>query len=107
MPQKNKNWVPLLGLARRAGKVVSGEDTVLRMIRDQKAKAVIISLDASARTKKTVGNKCSYYQVPLLQVPDRVQLGQAIGQPARVLAAVTDAGFAGGLIERLGPSIRG
>lgn len=101
MPQNN-DWISFLGLARRAGKIVSGEDTVIRAIRDGKAGAVILSEDASDRTRKTVSNKCTFYHVPLLSVPDREQLGQAIGQPARVLAAVTDAGFAKGLIARLG-----
>ncbi|EST13036.1 YlxQ family RNA-binding protein [Sporolactobacillus laevolacticus] len=103
----NNGWQSLLGLAQRAGKVSSGEETVLRMIRQGKAKAVILSADASQRTKKTIGNKCSYYHVPLLTVPDREVLGQAIGQPSRVIIAVTDSGFAGQLIGRIGPSSRG
>ncbi|MCO7174730.1 YlxQ family RNA-binding protein [Sporolactobacillus kofuensis] len=103
----NNNWQSLLGLAQRAGKVSSGEETVLRMIRQGKAKAVLLSDDASERTKKTIGNKCNFYHVPLLTVPDREVLGQAIGQPSRVIIAVTDSGFAGQLIERIGPSSRG
>jgi ribosomal protein L7Ae-like RNA K-turn-binding protein len=102
MLQNNNDWVSFLGLAQRAGKIVSGEDTVIRVIREGKAGAVILSRDASDRTRKTVSNKCTFYHVPLLSVPDREQLGRAIGQPARVLAAVTDAGFAKGLIKRLG-----
>ncbi|RYL95304.1 YlxQ family RNA-binding protein [Sporolactobacillus sp. THM7-4] len=107
MPAKNNQWQSLLGLAQRAGKIVSGEETVLRMIREGKAKAVIMSADASNRTKKTTGNKCSYYHVPLLVVPDRAALGQSIGQPSRVLIAVTEDGFAEKLIEWLEPSTRG
>ncbi|MFT8317099.1 MAG: YlxQ family RNA-binding protein [Sporolactobacillus sp.] len=106
MSQTN-DWQSLLGLAKRAGKVVSGEDTVLRMIRDRKARVVLLSDDASPRTKKTVTNKCTFYQVPLFNVPDRFILGKAIGQPARVIVAVEDIHFAGGLIRRLEPSIRG
>ncbi|MCL1630845.1 YlxQ family RNA-binding protein [Sporolactobacillus sp. CPB3-1] len=103
----NNEWASLLGLAQRAGKVSSGEDTVLRLIRLKKAKMVLLSADASERTKKTIQNKCGYYHVPLLTVPDREVLGQAIGQPSRVIIAVTDQGFAGRLIEKIGPSSRG
>ncbi|CAM3075517.1 YlxQ family RNA-binding protein [Sporolactobacillus spathodeae] len=106
MPQAN-DWQPLLGLAKRAGKVVSGEDTVLRSIREQKAKLVLLAEDASDRTKKTITNKCTFYRVPLIQVPDRFALGKAIGQPARVIVAIVDSHFAGGLIGRLESSIRG
>lgn len=100
-------WQSLLGLARRAGQVVTGEEAVLQTIRTKRARAVILAADASARTKKTVGNKCRFYHVPLLTVPDRIVLGRSIGQPERVLAAVTDDGFAKGLIARLEPSKRG
>lgn len=103
----NKGWASFLGLAQRAGKVSSGEETVMRLIRQGKAKAVILSADASERTRKTISNKCSFYHVPLLTVPDREVLGQAIGQPSRVIIAVTDSGFAGQLIGRIGPSSRG
>lgn len=107
MLEKNEKWHSLLGLARRAGKVVSGEETVLRAIREQKARVVIMSADASDRTKKTVNDKCNFYKVPIFEASERVTLGQAIGQPPRVLIAVTDSGFAGKLIEWLGPSTRG
>lgn len=107
MSGRIKSWQSFLGLAQRAGKVISGEETVIRSIRDQKAKAVILSADASLRTTKTIENKCRYYQIPLLTVPDRAELGQAIGQPFRVIVAVVDSGFAEVLIERLGSSTRG
>lgn len=107
MPARNNDWQQLLGLAQRAGRVVSGEDTVLRAVRSRKAGAVILSADASARTKKTIGDKCGFYHIPLLTVPDRKLLGKAIGRTERVVAAVTDGGFAERMIEKLGPSIRG
>ncbi|MCI1857929.1 MAG: ribosomal L7Ae/L30e/S12e/Gadd45 family protein [Sporolactobacillus sp.] len=107
MPRSPEGWQALLGLARRAGKAVSGEDTVIHYIKSRKAKAVIISTDASDRTKKTVGDKCGFYHVPLLIAPSREQIGAALGQPPRVLAAVTDNGFAGGLIKQLETFTRG
>jgi len=84
----------LLGLANRAGKIVTGEDLVLKEIRNKRAKLVIIAEDASENTMKKFTDKCSYYQVPLKKVNSRVTLGQSIGKPERVLVAVLDAGFA-------------
>ncbi|MDD9147025.1 ribosomal L7Ae/L30e/S12e/Gadd45 family protein [Sporolactobacillus sp. CQH2019] len=107
MPEKNDPWYALLGLAKRAGKVVAGEETVLKAIRGHKAGVVIMSSDASDRTKKTVNNKCIFYKVPIFETSERVTLGRAIGQPPRVLIAVTDSRFAARLIEWLGPSTRG
>ncbi|MFT8871326.1 MAG: YlxQ family RNA-binding protein [Sporolactobacillus sp.] len=103
----NSGWQQLLGLAQRAGKVVTGEETVIRAIRQRKARIVLLAEDASARTVKTLSNKCTFYDVPLHRVSDRMVLGKAIGQPARVVVAVMDSHFAGGLIERLKPTTRG
>ncbi|KIL44927.1 YlxQ family RNA-binding protein [Jeotgalibacillus soli] len=97
-------WTSLLGLATRAGKVISGEELVVREVRSQKAKLVILSNDASANTSKKILDKCSHYHVPVHKVPDRYTLGHAIGKDARVTIAVMDAGFAKSLITLLDES---
>lgn len=45
-------WYPLLGLANRARKVVSGEDLVIKEIRHARAKLVLLAADASPNTEK-------------------------------------------------------
>lgn len=42
-----------LGLAMRAGKVVTGDEIVLKAIRSSEAKLVILAGDASDNTKKS------------------------------------------------------
>jgi ribosomal protein L7Ae-like RNA K-turn-binding protein len=83
-----------LGLARRAGKLVSGEELVLKAIRSGEAKLVVLAADASAGTRKKIADKCASYEVELLVGYSRLELGAAAGQPERVLFAVTDRGFA-------------
>ena len=41
-----------LGLCMKAGRLTTGEDGVLKAIRDGKAKTVILAKDASANTSK-------------------------------------------------------
>ena len=53
-------WFPLLGLANRARKVVSGEDLVIKEIRNARAKLVLLTEDASSNTAKKVTDKCNY-----------------------------------------------
>lgn len=89
-----KEWMPLLGLAHRAGKVVSGEEPVVREIQNGRAKLVILAKDASHNTSKKITDKCLYYRVPLRYADTRETLGRAIGKEARVTAAVLEAGFA-------------
>lgn len=87
-------WMSLLGLANRARKLISGEELVIKEVRNAKAKLVILSNDASNNTEKKITDKCSYYNVPVVKVEDRNQLGHAIGKDARVVIAVLDEGFA-------------
>ncbi|THF81225.1 L7Ae/L30e/S12e/Gadd45 family ribosomal protein [Cohnella fermenti] len=83
-----------LGLAMRAGKLVSGEEIVLKAIRSGEARLVLLAGDASDNTKKKVADKCESYKVELLIGFTRFELGGAVGKPERVLFAVTDKGFA-------------
>lgn len=94
-------WFSLIGLAFRAGKIVSGEEGVLSAIRGKKAKLVIVAGDASARTKKTWQDKCAFYEVPLRVVADRNEIGAALGKAHRVVVAVNDKGFSEKLMTLL------
>lgn len=91
----NNRWLDVLGLANRAGKLVSGEENVLKAVRKGTAKLVIVAADASANTAKTYQDKCSFYRVPIIQYGYRSELGNSIGKAERVALALTDAGFAG------------
>lgn len=89
----------LLGLAMRAGCVVTGEERVLQAIRRGQASLVFIATDAGKNTKKTLSDKARYYGVPVLTSFDRATLGHAIGKGERVAVAVTDNGFAKQLLK--------
>ncbi|OLN22752.1 50S ribosomal protein L7 [Domibacillus antri] len=87
-------WTSFLGLANRAGKIISGEELTVKEIQRGNAKLVILSEDASRNTEKKITDKAAFYSVPVSRVQDRAALGQAIGKEARVVVAVTDTGFA-------------
>ena len=84
----------LLGLAARARKVVSGEELVVKEIRNGKAKLVLLASDASANSRKKLTDKSTYYNVELHVFGDRYDLGHATGKEARVAIAIVDNGFA-------------
>lgn len=50
-PMKN-NYLNMIGLAYRAGKCSLGEETILKDIRSNRAKLVIIASDIGPQTKK-------------------------------------------------------
>ncbi|MCF6093191.1 YlxQ family RNA-binding protein [Microaerobacter geothermalis] len=88
-----KNKLSLLGLAMKAGKVISGEELVLRNIRNGRVKLVLIAKDASYNTIKKFTDKCSSYHIPYLLILSREELGKAIGKPNRVIIGIMDDGF--------------
>ncbi|OXM17479.1 L7Ae/L30e/S12e/Gadd45 family ribosomal protein [Paenibacillus herberti] len=83
-----------LGMAMRAGKVVTGDETVLKTVRQGKASLVLVAADASANTKKKYRDKCASYGVFMAEAFSRDSLGQALGKEERVVVAITDRGFA-------------
>lgn len=89
-----QQFFQLLGLAMRAGKVISGEEIVIAGVRQGKVKLVLLSTDASANTKKKITDKAKSYQVSVCTPAARDVLGRAIGKDQRVVVGVTDAGFA-------------
>jgi ribosomal protein L7Ae-like RNA K-turn-binding protein len=94
-------WISLVGLANRAGKIISGEELSVKEIRNGKAKLVLLSADASANTTKKITDKCKSYHVPIRTVENREVLGHAIGKDARVVISILDVGFAKKLLSLL------
>ena len=96
-----QKWISLLGLANRAGKIISGEELFVKEIRSGKAKLILLSADASANTTKKITDKCRSYHVPIKMIENREILGHAIGKEARVVIAILDEGFAKKLMTLL------
>ncbi|WP_352400496.1 ribosomal L7Ae/L30e/S12e/Gadd45 family protein [Anaerotignum sp.] len=89
----------LLGLCKKAGKLVGGEVAVENAIRQKTAVLLILAGDASGNTRKKFNNSAAYYKIPLVEVGDKDSLGGAVGEEIRAILAVTDAGFAKKLKE--------
>ena len=82
----------LLGLAQRAGRIISGEELVVKAIQDKKAKLVFLSNDAAPNLTKKTTDKSHYYKVEVSTVFSTLELSTAVGKARKVLA-ITDAGF--------------
>lgn len=79
----------LLGLCARAGKLQSGAELALKLIRGRRAYLVLLDTSASANTRKQMADACRQYDVLFHMLPGNV-LGSAIGKQGRMVAAVTD-----------------
>lgn len=92
------SFLSFLGLAVRARKVISGTELTINGIRNGEVKLVIMSEDCSARTKKDLHNKASYYNVPVVDTLNSSEIKTAIGKDRKVMG-ITDLGFAKRLEE--------
>ncbi len=95
-----KKTVSMLSIAAKAGKVISGSETVLESIRKKEAVVVLLGSDSSERTRKVFKDKCSFYRVPVYEFGTKEGLGRTIGKEERSVVAVTDRNL-GREIERL------
>ena len=82
----------LLGLATRAGLLVSGEDIVIDALQRKKAKIVFLGNDASSNTLDKFQKKCFFYKVELNTMFTSEELSNSIGRNRMVLA-ILDEGF--------------
>ncbi len=83
----------LLGLAMRAGELVTGEEMTVQKIRTQEVKLALVAENAGKNTRKKVKDKSAFYQVPFVNSFHSSELSQAIGRQ-RLVVGVLDSGFA-------------
>ena len=88
----------MLGLCARAGRLITGEKACAQAVREGGAFAAVLDGAASANAVKAVSDACRSHGVPLLRT-EPFALGDAIGTPARMAAAITDERMAARAIE--------
>ncbi len=96
MDQKVLN---LLGIANKAGCIVTGEDNVANALSKNKLKIVFVANDASERTIDKFVKKCYFYKVVCNLDLSSEELSSALGKPRKIVG-LTDKGFFDAL-ERL------
>ena len=87
-----------LGIARRASKLVSGQDKLLSEIRNSKVHFLFIASDTGESTKKKFTDKSNYYHVPVNNMYTKEVLSNAIGMK-RTIVGISDRGMAKKLVE--------
>ena len=91
----------MIGMAMKAGKIVSGEFATEKAVKTGKAFLVIVSAAASDNTKKMFRNMCTFYKVPMYIYGTKEELGHSMGKEFRASLAVTEEGFAKSIEKRL------
>ena len=80
-----------IGLAKKAGKLISGTDAVCDEIRKNKIFLVICAGDVSDNTKKKISDCCLYYHTTLYVTDiSKEVLGHGIGKSFAACVGITD-----------------
>lgn len=82
-----------LGLAFRAGKVVSGTDTVIEKLRKKQLYLILLASDASDNTKKKINDKAKTYETKVIETYDSQTISISIGKSNIKVIGITDEGF--------------
>ncbi len=96
-----KKLMAVLGLAQKAGKIVSGDFAVQGAIKSGKARLLIVASDASNATKKEYQYQAESRDIVIYYALSKDQLGGAIGKALRAAVAITDNGFVKPLVRAI------
>jgi len=88
-----------LGIAKKAGKIVSGYNKCEDAITHRKVYLLIISEEVSENTKNKFNNYCLKYKIPVLSGSSKEDMGNYIGSSEINLIGISDKKIADQLIK--------
>ena len=92
----------LLGLAKKAGRLESGEEPVGALCRARHARLILLASDAAPNTRRRCAHFGEIGNVLWLEVPaTKAELGFCLGRTSCAMLALSDAGFAASIVEKL------
>ncbi len=89
-----------LGLCMRAGRIVSGQEACVALIRSGEAALCLMDACASDNTRKRLTDACHTHDVALYELSEGA-LGQSIGKKGRMVIALKADGMSQKLITLL------
>ena len=91
----------MIGLAKRAGKIASGEFMCDKAIKSGQSRLIIIAADISQNGKKAVCDACNYYQVDYIEFGTSDDLGRITGSDRRVVVSINDENFKNAILSKI------
>ena len=92
----------LLGLAKKAGRLEIGEEPVGALCRARQARLILLASDAAPNTRRRCAHFGEIGNVLWLEVPaTKAELGFCLGRTSCAMLALSDAGFAASIVEKL------
>lgn len=91
----------MIGLAKKAGKIVAGAEQCEKEIRAKKSELIIIANDITDTGLKAITDVCTHYSIKYIRCFTKSELGNAVGASGeRSVLSVNDKGFAGAILKK-------
>lgn len=104
MEQRIDKTLGLLSIARKAGKLQLGEESVGALLMEKRARLTVLASDAGAATLRRIQRQIEGSRQHLLVLPyDKQSLGAALGRQTLAVAAFTDVSLALAMVQTLQP----
>lgn len=91
----------MIGLAKRAGKIQTGEFLCDKAIKSGQSHLIIIATDISPGSKKSICDACNYYNVEYVEFASSEELGKITGSECRVVVSVNDENFKNAILSKI------
>lgn len=102
--QNRQKALNLLGLAQRAGKLVSGLEIVLVGLKAKQIKVVILANDSHADTSEKITRAAEQNDIQVITEFSSDEISHTIGKERKVLG-LTDAGFCKALVQKINEGV--
>ena len=97
----NNKILGLIGLCKKAGKVVAGAQLCEKEIRAGRSELIIIADDISDAGRKAITDICTHYKKNLIVCCSMGELGKAVGASSdRSVVSVNDKGFSEAILKK-------
>lgn len=102
MEQTKDKSIGLLGLARKAGKLETGEETVGSLLLQKRARLTVLAADAGAAVARKMRGLAEGTRQRVLELPyGKEALGAALGKQSVSVAAFSDVSMALAFVKAL------
>lgn len=91
----------MLGISAKAGKIVSGADACIESLEKKQIFLLVISKEASDKTKKNFKYYANKYNVPIIIYGSIEDLSKCIGKKNRAIIGVKDRNLASAIEKQI------
>lgn len=102
--QTEAKIMSLLGLAQKAGRIVSGDQVMEKAMQNGKVKLLLIAVDTAESTSKKYSHLAQRCRIEWHAVLTKELLGQAVGKQYRAAVGINDEGFGRAIAKLLAGS---